>query len=43
MKNDNPAGGIKKGIDQCGDLLSQHFPIEAGDQNELENKIYFID
>ena len=43
FKSDQPAKGMRDGILACGKLLAQHFPIEAGDQNELNNTLHLID
>lgn len=33
------AEGLRKGLEECSDLLKRHFPIKSGDKNELPNKI----
>jgi len=38
-----PAKGLKDAILRCGDLLAEHFPIQAGDSNELANELRLID
>ncbi len=35
--------GIIKGIEQAGKILSQHFPIQPGDVNELPNEVRISD
>lgn len=30
---------LEEAIRQCGDLLARHFPIQAGDKNELPNHV----
>ena len=39
IKNKNIAEGMIKGIDICGNLLSQHFPLLPDDTNELPNHL----
>lgn len=38
-KQGNLKGGLLAAIEQSGALLSQHFPIEAGDENELKDAV----
>ena len=39
FKNGNFAEGIIWGINRVGNILAEHFPIKAGDTNELSNKV----
>lgn len=39
FKNGKFAEGIIWGIDRVGKILSEYFPIKAGDTNELSNKV----
>ncbi len=43
IKRKDFAGGIKSGIEIAGELLALHFPVSAGDRNELHNALRFID
>ena len=42
LKEGKPEQGLKNGILHCGELLAKYFPVQAGDENELPNKINFI-
>lgn len=35
--------GIIKGIEQTGTILTQHFPIQPGDVNELSNEVRIVE
>jgi len=35
--------GIVEGVELSGELLAEHFPIQAGDKDELENELVIID
>jgi len=39
IRTGDPAGAIASAVDRCGGLLEQHFPIQPGDRNELENRV----
>lgn len=39
FQNGNFKQGLIDGIKEAGNVLSQHFPWEHGDQNELDNSI----
>jgi len=39
LKNHDAAAGYTNAIKKCGEILSMHFPLESGDQNELQNKL----
>ena len=39
IKDGDLAGGISDAIDKVGRLLQKDFPIQAGDKNELSNKL----
>lgn len=43
MKEKKAAQGLIKGIQRCGIVLSQHFPIQPHDKNELPNKLIIKD
>ncbi len=43
MKSREPTEKLVEAIEHCGQLLSNHFPIADDDQNELPNKLNFID
>lgn len=43
MKSREPTEKLVQAIEHCGQLLSDHFPISDDDQNELSNKLNFID
>jgi len=43
LKSGQPAQGLKNAIAKSGELLSKHFPIEPGDENELANELRIID
>jgi putative membrane protein len=39
IKNKNLTGGLANTINECGKILSQHFPIKKNDKNELCNHL----
>lgn len=39
MKKKNMADGFVQAIGKCGELLSEHFPLKTGDQNEIKNHL----
>ena len=39
FKQENFCKGILNAIEQAGKILSQHFPIQPGDVNELSNEV----
>jgi uncharacterized membrane protein len=39
FKQENFCKGILGGVDQAGKILSTHFPIQPGDENELSNEV----
>lgn len=41
VKKKNLAKGLVDGLEQSGQLLAQHFPIQANDKNELRNHLVF--
>lgn len=43
LRSGRPAEGLQKGIERCGELLAEHFPIQPGDVNELANELHIID
>jgi len=43
IKAGKPAQGLCEGIAACGELLAKHFPIAAGDVNELGNELRVVD
>jgi putative membrane protein len=43
VKKRRPAQGLSDGILSCGELLSEHFPIEPGDRDELANTLHILD
>ena len=38
-KSKDLGGGLCQAIEKCGSILSEYFPIEPDDQNELPNKL----
>jgi len=43
FKDGKPEEGMRRGIQQCGELLAPHFPIQPGDVNELVDTLHLID
>lgn len=43
MKSKQPVDKIVEGIELCGELLAEHFPIKEDDQNELPNTLQLLD
>ncbi len=43
IRDGRAADGLREAIQKCGILLSEHFPIQPGDQNELSNELKIID
>ncbi len=43
FKEKNYTNGIVEGINLSGKLLAEHFPIKAGDTDELANELIIID
>ncbi len=43
IRDGRAADGLREAIQKCGNLLSEHFPIQPGDQNELSNELKIID
>lgn len=41
FKHADYASALLACIERCGELLSQYFPLQAGDKNELSNDISF--
>jgi len=41
MRSGQAAGGLEAAIQRCGEILAQHFPRSASDQNELSNRLLF--
>jgi len=39
LKSGTACDGFCKAIERCGEILAQHFPREAGDRDELPNKV----
>jgi putative membrane protein len=39
IRSGDPSGAIASAVDRCGGMLEQHFPIQPGDKNELENRV----
>lgn len=39
IKKKNMKEGLVQAIHRCGDILSEHFPIQPDDENELSNKL----
>ena len=42
FKNGFFAEGIISGIENVGNILSEHFPIKPDDKNELANKVVLL-
>jgi putative membrane protein len=38
-----PAAGLCTAVERAGELLAQHFPLKAGDRNELPDTLRFVD
>jgi uncharacterized membrane protein len=43
FKQEEFCNGIIKGIEQTGTILTQHFPIQPGDINELPNEVRIVE
>lgn len=43
LRDGKPKDGMVEAIRHCGDLLSKHFPVKAGDVNELPNELRLLD
>ena len=43
FKQEKFCNGIIKGVEQTGKILTQHFPIQPGDVNELSNEVRILD
>jgi len=43
IKQKEVAAHLTESIDECGDLLAQHFPIQADDKNELTDNIEILE
>ncbi|MBW1807901.1 MAG: TPM domain-containing protein [Deltaproteobacteria bacterium] len=43
IKEGNPGNGMVAGVERCGQILTEHFPIQPGDANELSNDLRIID
>jgi putative membrane protein len=43
LKQGNPAAGLETAIKKTGELLATHLPATADDNNELVNRLIFID
>ncbi|MBI2841073.1 MAG: hypothetical protein HYX75_22365 [Acidobacteria bacterium] len=39
IQHGRPADGLIAGISRCGEILSEHFPIQVGDVDELPNRV----
>jgi putative membrane protein len=39
LKSGNACDGFCKAIERCGQILARHFPRQAGDRDELPNKV----
>ena len=39
IKNKKAADGLVAAIELCGQILSEHFPVQNGDKNELPNAV----
>ena len=42
VTDDQVCEGFLQAIEACGEILSQHFPIEAGDKNELPDHLVLL-
>jgi len=42
FKSGKPEEGMRNGILQCGELLSDHFPVNTDDENELFDQLHLI-
>ncbi|HFD13553.1 MAG TPA: hypothetical protein ENJ32_13960, partial [Crenotrichaceae bacterium] len=42
MKSGKPHTALEEAVAQCGKLLSQHFPRQDNDENELPNKLHLV-
>jgi putative membrane protein len=43
LRRNEPAEGLKAGIQKCGEILAKHCRREADDRNELSNELRLID
>lgn len=43
LRDGKPRDGMIEAIRHCGDLLAKHFPVQAGDVNELPNELRLLD
>ena len=43
IRDRRAAEGLREAIQKCGILLSEHFPIQPGDQNELFKELKIVD
>jgi len=41
LRKGRAAEGLIAGITRCGEILAEHFPIQADDRNELPNRLVF--
>ncbi len=39
IKSKGQAGAIASAVDRCAEILTAHFPLKAGDRNELANEV----
>ncbi len=39
IRHRRPADGLIAGISRCGEILSEHFPLQVGDVDELPNRV----
>lgn len=39
IKKGQAASGLTRAVERCGQILSEHFPIQAGDKNEICNQL----
>ncbi len=39
IKNKTQANALAAAVDRCADILATHFPLKAGDRNELSNAV----
>jgi len=42
VKNNDITGGFTRAIERCGSLLSEHFPVDKNNKNELPDRLVLL-